>query len=62
LQGSADRLVPASQSDSLHKKLIDLGVPCEYHRLPGWPHTMDIVQRVNDYCQLKMTAFFRAYL
>jgi acetyl esterase/lipase len=62
LQGSADRLVPASQSDSLHKKLIDLGVPCEYHRLPGWPHTMDIVQRVNDYCQLKMTAFFSAYL
>ncbi|MCJ7449183.1 MAG: alpha/beta hydrolase [Bacteroidales bacterium] len=26
------------------------------------PPTMDIVQRVNDFCQLKMTEFFEQYL
>jgi len=62
LQGTADRLVPVSQSDYLKKMLDTLGVPCIYHRVPGWPHTMDVVQRVNDFCQLKMTEFFEQYL
>ena len=62
LQGTADRLVPAVQSDQLKKMLDELGVPCIYYRLPGWPHAMDIVKRVNDYCQLKMTGFFEQYL
>jgi len=62
LQGTADRLVPAVQSDQLKKMLDELGVPCIYYRLPGWPHTMDIVQRVNDFCQLKMNEFFEQYL
>ncbi|MBG0857990.1 MAG: alpha/beta hydrolase [Bacteroidales bacterium] len=62
LQGTADRLVPAEQSDRFKVKLDSTGIPCVYHRLPGWPHTMDVVRRVNDYCQLKMTEFFRQYL
>ena len=62
LQGTADRLVPAVQSDQLKEMLGELGVPCAYYRLPGWPHTMDIVQRVNDFCQLKMNEFFEQYL
>jgi acetyl esterase/lipase len=62
LQGTADRLVPASQSDQLKERLDELGVPCVYYRLPGWPHTMDVVQRVNDFCQLKMTGFLEQYL
>jgi acetyl esterase/lipase len=62
LHGTSDRLVPISQSDYLKVKLDSLGVPCEYFRLPLWPHTMDIVKRVNDYCQAKMNEFFRKYL
>jgi acetyl esterase/lipase len=62
LQGTADRLVPVGQSDQLKAMLDKLEVPCIYHRLPGWPHTMDIVKRVNDYCQLKMSEFFEQYL
>ncbi len=62
LHGTSDRLVPISQSDDLKEKLDSLGVPCEYYRLPLWPHTMDIVQRVNDFCQVKMTEFFEKYL
>ncbi len=62
LQGTADNLVPASQSDTLKARLDALGVPNEYYRFPGWPHTMDIVQRVNDVSQQKMEAFFEKYL
>jgi len=62
LHGTTDRLVPVSQSDMLKNKLDSLGVPCVLHRLPGWPHTMDIALRVNKYCQLKMDEFFRQYL
>lgn len=61
-QGASDDLVRVSQSDNLKKQLDSLGVPAVYYRLPLWPHTMDAVQRVNDYCQLKMDAFFKQYL
>jgi acetyl esterase/lipase len=62
LHGTSDGLVPISQSDNLKSVLDSLGVPCIYYRLPLWPHTMDIVQRVNDFCQLKMIEFFKRYL
>jgi hypothetical protein len=55
-------LVPISRSDLLKEKLDSLGVPYVYYRLPLWPHTMDIVQRVNDYCREKMEEFFEEYL
>jgi len=61
-QGTSDDLVRVSQSDNLKKQLDSLGVPSVYYRLPLWPHTMDAVQRVNDYCQLKMDVFFKQYL
>jgi acetyl esterase/lipase len=60
--GTIDALVPVSQSDSLHQWLDRAGVPNEYHRLRGWPHTMDLSRKVNDYCQYYMDAFFRKYL
>jgi acetyl esterase/lipase len=62
LHGTSDELVPVSQSDMLKSKLDSLGVPCVYYRLPLWPHTMDIVKRVNDFSQLKMNEFFEKYL
>ncbi len=62
LHGTSDRLVPVSQSDLLKNRLDSLGVPCVLHRLPGWPHTMDIAMRVNKYCQMKMDEFFSQYL
>lgn len=61
-QGTSDNTVPASQSVLLKEKLDSLGVPAELYRLPLWPHTMDIVQRVNDFCQEKMNEFFENYL
>ncbi len=60
--GTIDSLVPVSQSDSLHKWLNKAGIPNEYHRLKGWPHTMDISKKVNNYCQYYMDAFFEKYL
>ena len=60
--GTIDSLVPVSQSDSLHLWLDKTGVPNEYHRLKGWPHTMDISKKVNNYCQYYMNAFFEKYL
>jgi acetyl esterase/lipase len=62
LHGTSDRLVPVSQSDDLKERLDSLGIPCEYYRLPLWPHTLDIVKRVNDYCQARMNEFFSKYL
>lgn len=62
LHGTSDRLVPVSQSNNLKSTLDSLGVPCVYYKVPLWPHTMDIVKRVNDFCQLKMEEFFRDYL
>jgi len=60
--GTIDSLVPVSQSDSLHDWLDRAGVPNEYHRLKGWPHTMDLAKKVNDYCQYYMDAFFKRHL
>lgn len=62
LHGTSDDLVPISQSDLLKAKLDSLGVPCVYYKVPLWPHAMDVVQRVNDFSQLKMTDFFSRYL
>ncbi len=61
-QGTIDALVPYSQSDSLKKWLDKAGVPAEYHKLKGWPHTMDLAKEVNEYCQYYMDAFFKKYL
>lgn len=62
LHGTSDELVPISQSELLKSKLDSLGVPCEYYPVPGWPHTMDIIKRVNVFNQEKMDAFFKKYL
>ncbi len=60
--GTLDELVPVAQSDSLTARLQKAQVPVVYHRLRGWPHTMDLSQRVNDYCFYHMNAFFEKYL
>ena len=62
LHGTSDTLVPVSQSDTLKSRLDALGVPCEYFRIPLWPHSMDMAKRVNDFSQKKMEAFFEKYL
>ena len=62
LQGTSDNLLPPSQSDTLHVRLNRLGVPNVYHRLPLWPHAMDIAVRPNVYMQQKMDVFFETYL
>ena len=62
LHGTSDELVPVSQSDQLKARLDSAGVPNVYYKVPFWPHAMDVVQRVNDYSQLKMNDFFDRYL
>ena len=61
-QGTIDSTVPVRQSDILKEKLDQTGVINEYHRLEGWPHTMDLAQSVNEYCQYYMNAFFQKYI
>ncbi|WP_291371833.1 prolyl oligopeptidase family serine peptidase [Cyclobacterium sp.] len=61
-QGTIDSLVPVSQSDSLQLWLQQAGVPHDYHRLKGWPHTMDMAQEVNEYCQFYIDRFLERYL
>lgn len=60
--GTIDELVPISQADTLDRRLTAVGVKSHYHRLKGWPHTMDLSLRVNQYCQHHMNAFFESYL
>lgn len=61
-QGTLDALVPVSQSDSLDIWLSRAGVPHEYHRLKGWPHTMDLAVRVNEYSQYYIDRFLEKHL
>ena len=60
--GTIDSLVPVSQSDSLDVWLRKAGVPHEYHRLKGWPHTMDLSTKVNAYCQYYIDEFLEKNL
>lgn len=60
--GTLDELVPYEQSDRLHKKLQEMGVPSYYHKLEGWPHTMDASVKVNAYAQYHMDDFFEKYI
>ena len=60
--GTLDELVPVEQSDRLHQKLMEIGVPSYYHKLKGWPHTMDIAIKVNEYCQFYMDRFFEKHV
>ena len=61
-QGTIDSLVPVSQSDSLDSWLQQAGIPHEYHRLKGWPHTMDLSVEVNEYCQYYIDRFLQEHL
>ena len=61
-QGTIDSLVPVSQSDSLNSWLEKTGIPHEYHRLKGWPHTMDLSVEVNEYCQFYIDRFLAQHL
>lgn len=60
--GTLDELVPFGQSDRLHAKLQEVGVPSYYHKLEGWPHTMDISVKVNAFSQYHMDQFFEKYI
>ena len=61
-QGTIDSLVPVSQSDSLASWLDKAGVDHDYHRLKGWPHTMDAAKKVNEYAQFYIDAFLEKHL
>ncbi len=62
LHGTLDELVPISQADALAAKIKQHGVACEFHRLTGWPHTMDLAQTVNGFCRERMLVFFEKHL
>ena len=60
--GTIDDLVPVKQSDRLDALLKENDIPVEYHRLKGWPHTMDASVKVNHYSQYYMNQFFQKYI
>lgn len=62
LHGTRDMLVPIAQAEQLKYKLDSLGVPNVFLPLPGWPHTMDLVKRVQDYSKGSMKDFFEKYV
>jgi dipeptidyl aminopeptidase/acylaminoacyl peptidase len=62
LHGTRDMLVPISQAELLKRKMDSLGVINVYCPVPGWPHTMDIALRVNNYTKATMLDFFEKYV
>ena len=60
--GTLDDLVPIAQADTLDQQLRAVGVDSYYHRLKGWPHTLDLGLKMNRFCQHHMDAFFESYL
>ncbi|MCF6223222.1 MAG: alpha/beta hydrolase [Flavobacteriaceae bacterium] len=61
-QGMLDEIVPYDQSDNLDKKIKEAGAISYYHKLKGWPHTMDASVEVNKYCTYYMYEFFEKYI
>jgi acetyl esterase/lipase len=62
LHGSIDSTVPIHQAEILVEKLKNAGVACEYDRVEGWPHTMDLDAEVNRHCMGKMFEFLDKHL
>lgn len=62
LHGTIDDTVQIIQADMLEAKLKVNGVPYHYEKFPGWPHTMDLAQSVNDRCFYLMEQFFAKHL
>ena len=62
LHGTLDEVVPVTQSDALVEKLKTLGIPHEYDRLQGWPHSMDVAQTVFDRSVWLMDRFLKTHL
>ncbi|MGB2865396.1 MAG: alpha/beta hydrolase [Sedimentisphaerales bacterium] len=62
LHGTIDSTVPIAQADKLAKKLEQLNIPMVYEKFPGWPHTMDLAEPVNDRCCYLMDRFLEKYL
>ena len=60
--GTLDELVPVNQAEILNETLIAADVPHNYHRLKGWPHTMDAAVPINEYAQYYMDKFFSKHL
>ena len=46
-------------ADSIAKAF---GVPCEYERLEGWPHAMDLSEDVSNRCWWRVERFLDKYL
>ncbi len=60
--GTIDSIVPVSQSDSLDIWLKEAGISHDYHKLKGWPHTMDLAVKVNEYCRFYIDEFLAKHL
>lgn len=60
--GTIDTVVPIDQADTLAARLKQLGVPSDYERFEGWPHTMDLAEPVNARTRWKAALFLRKHL
>jgi acetyl esterase/lipase len=60
--GTIDEVVPIAQGDMLQEALQQKNIDSEYHRLDGWPHAMDLGQKINDYCQFHIDQFLEKHL
>ena len=62
IHGTDDSIVPVAQADLLVARLEALEIPHEYLRLEGYPHTLDIIQEVNQCVRWHMYRFLEKYL
>lgn len=60
--GTIDKVVTVKQSDLLHEKLEEKGIINYYDRIEGWPHTMDLSQKVNAHCKYMIERFLEKHL
>jgi acetyl esterase/lipase len=62
LHGSLDDTVPIAQAERLADALRKNGVDCDFDRVEGWPHTMDLERGVNRHCLAKIVEFLGQHL
>ncbi len=60
--GTIDRIVSVRQSEMLVDKLKAAGVPHEFDRIEGWPHTMDMAKPISDHCVAMILEFLDTHL
>jgi acetyl esterase/lipase len=62
IHGSIDGSVSVQNSDALSAMLKEVGVPCTYDRVEGWPHAMDVFSPIGERTLWHIYQFLKTHM